>query len=125
MIKKKEKTSGVFSGGIRTLKLLLSSVNVSITQLGNRDLLVMWGRLKSCVSVVTETIAVSGIAEYIRPQISGRPQRPWPQLPLVLGLGAPLKNSHRLSDFLMEVSFTDMKVPLVKDKWRCPFENEI
>ena len=42
-----------------------------------------------------------------------------------LGLGAPLKDSHRLCDFLMEVPFTDMKVPFAKDKWPCPFKNEI
>ena len=35
-----------------------------------------------------------------------------------LGLGAPLKDSHRLCDVVMEV-------PLAKDKWPCPFKNEI
>ena len=41
-----------------------------------------------------------------------------------LGLGAPLKDSHRLCDFLMEVPLTDMKVPCAKDKWPWPFESK-
>ena len=32
-----------------------------------------------------------------------------------LGLGTPLKDSHR--DFLMEMPFTDMEVPFTKVKW--------
>ena len=42
-----------------------------------------------------------------------------------LGLGGPFNNSHRLSDFQMEMSFRDMGVPFKKDKWPCPFKNEI
>ena len=42
-----------------------------------------------------------------------------------LGLGAPLKDSHRLFDFLMEVPFTDMEMSFTEDQWPCPFRNEI
>ena len=41
------------------------------------------------------------------------------------GLGAPLKDSHRLCDFPIEKPFTGMEVPFTKDKWPCPFRNEI
>jgi len=42
-----------------------------------------------------------------------------------LGLGAPLKDSHRLCDFLMEVPFASIKVPFTRDQWPFPFNNEI
>ena len=42
-----------------------------------------------------------------------------------LGLGAPLKDSHRLCDFLMEVPFTDVEMSFTEDQWPCPFRNEI
>ena len=41
-----------------------------------------------------------------------------------LGLDAPLKDSHRLRDCLLKVTFTDMEVPFIKDKWPYPYRNE-
>ena len=37
-----------------------------------------------------------------------------------LGFGSLLKDSHRLSDFLLDVPFTDMNVPFTKVKCLAP-----
>ena len=37
----------------------------------------------------------------------------------------PLKNFHRLCDFLMDVPFTGMHVPVTWDEWPCPFKDEV
>ena len=44
---------------------------------------------------------------------------------LSLGLGAYLKCSHRLADFLMVVSFTSNKNAFHKDRMLCPIRDEI
>ena len=39
-----------------------------------------------------------------------------------LGLAAPLKDSHRLNDFVREVPFTDTKVPFENLRPACRFK---
>ena len=44
---------------------------------------------------------------------------------LTVNLGAPLKDSQKLCDYLMQLPFSDLKVPLTKEKLPCPVKNGI